>query len=152
MYPISCQNTFLNSLYYLNYIFAGFLRELEKLVKRILVDMSLTIVHHGHIRLLKKASELGTVIVALTTDDEIARIKGFTPSLSFEHRKEIALSIKYVDEVVESSWLINELFLDQHKIDFLVHGDDNTNPIPTERLIIFPRTAGIDSSKFYQES
>ena len=31
------------------------------------MDMSLSIVHHGHIRLLKKASELGYVIVALCT-------------------------------------------------------------------------------------
>ena len=32
--------------------------------KRIMVDMSATLIHHGHIRLLKKASELGEVIVA----------------------------------------------------------------------------------------
>jgi len=62
--------------------------------KRILVDMSLTIVHHGHIRLLKKASELGYVIVALCTDEEIFKAKGFKPLLSFEERKEIALAIR----------------------------------------------------------
>ena len=33
--------------------------------------MSATLIHHGHIRLLKKASEYGSVIVGLTTDDEI---------------------------------------------------------------------------------
>ena len=33
--------------------------------------MSATLIHHGHIRLLKKASEFGSVIVALTTDEEI---------------------------------------------------------------------------------
>ncbi len=32
--------------------------------KNILVDLSATIIHHGHIRLLKKASKLGKVIVA----------------------------------------------------------------------------------------
>ena len=39
--------------------------------KRILVDMSATILHHGHIRLLKKASKLGVVVVALTRDKVI---------------------------------------------------------------------------------
>ena len=39
--------------------------------KRVLVDMSATLIHHGHIRLLKKASKLGNVIVALTSDNEI---------------------------------------------------------------------------------
>ena len=35
--------------------------------------MSATLIHHGHIRLLKKASKFGKVIVALTTDKEIIK-------------------------------------------------------------------------------
>ena len=50
--------------------------------KRILVDMSATLIHHGHIRLLKKASNYGDVIVALTTDDEIYNKKGYFPELN----------------------------------------------------------------------
>ena len=46
---------------------------------RIMVDMSATLIHHGHIRILKKAKELGTVIVALTTDEEILKKKGYSP-------------------------------------------------------------------------
>ena len=46
--------------------------------KLILVDMSATLIHHGHIRLLKKASKLGEVVVALTTDEEIIKHKGYT--------------------------------------------------------------------------
>ena len=41
--------------------------------KRILVDLSATILHHGHIRLLKKASKKGQVFVALTSDKEIKK-------------------------------------------------------------------------------
>ena len=121
------------------------------MAKRLLVDMSITVLHHGHIRLLKKASELGSVIVALTTDDEIMKNKGFLPYLNYEYRKEILLSIRYVDEVVKSNWLIDEMFLDRHKIDFLVHGDDNSNPIPPNRLIIFPRTPEISSSEYKRD-
>lgn len=43
--------------------------------KRILVDMSATIIHHGHINILEKASKLGDVIIALTTDKEILKKK-----------------------------------------------------------------------------
>ena len=32
---------------------------------RVMVDMSATLIHHGHIRLLKKAAEIGDVIVVL---------------------------------------------------------------------------------------
>ena len=117
------------------------------MVKRILVDMSLTSLHHGHIRLLKKASNLGHVIVALCTDEEIFKIKGFKPVLSFEQRKEIALAIRYVGEVIESGYLIDEAYLDTHNIDLLVHGDDNVNPVPSDRLVVFPRTPEISSTK-----
>ena len=113
-----------------------------------MVDMSLTTLHHGHIRLLKQAAGLGHVIVALTSDEEIIKCKGFTPTLSFDQRKEIALAIIYVDEVIISPYLIDEAFLNKNNVDLLVHGDDNENPVPAERLIIFPRTPGISSSEF----
>jgi len=117
------------------------------MAKRILVDMSLTSLHHGHVRLLKKASELGQVIVALCNDEEIFKVKGFKPLLSFEHRKEIALALRYVEEVIECDYLIDEEYLNKHKIDFLVHGDDNINPVPSDSLVLFPRTEGISSTK-----
>lgn len=113
---------------------------------RILVDMSLTLFHHGHVRLLRKAAELGHVTVALTVDEEIKRVKGFVPPLNFEQRKEIALSIRYVDAVIPCNWLIDENFLDLHKIDLLVHGEDYENSVPDHRTVIFPRTEGISSS------
>ena len=116
-------------------------------MKRVLVDMSATILHHGHVRLLAKASEYGQVVVALTTDSEILSKKGYTPEIAFEGRREILESIKYVDEVISSPWLIDEEFLDIHNIDYLVHGHDNSNPVAKEKLIIFPRTEGISSTK-----
>jgi len=108
--------------------------------------MSLTLFHHGHVRLLRKAAELGHVTVALTVDEEIKRVKGFVPPLNFEQRKEIALSIRYVDAVIPCNWLIDENFLDLHKIDLLVHGEDYENSVPDHRTVIFPRTEGISSS------
>jgi cytidyltransferase-like protein len=114
--------------------------------KRIMVDMSATLLHHGHIRILKAAKKMGTVIVALTTDDEICSTKGYTPELSFSERREILESIKYVDEVVPCAWLIDEAFLDLHNIDLLLHGHDNSNPIGSERLSVLPRTEGISSN------
>ena len=62
-------------------------------MKRIMVDMSATLIHHGHIRLLKKASEFGKVIIGLTSNDEISKQKGYEPELSYSQRKEILESI-----------------------------------------------------------
>jgi len=114
--------------------------------KRIMVDMSATLIHHGHTRLLKKAAEIGEVVVGLTSDDEILAKKGYIPELSFEHRKEILEAFSYVSEVVPTPWLIDESTLDSFKIDLLVHGDDNSNLINNDRLKLLPRTSGISSS------
>lgn len=115
-------------------------------MKRIMVDMSATLIHHGHVRLLRQAKELGYVVVALTTDAEIRSKKGYEPELDFESRREILEAIRYVDEIVPSPWLIDASFLDRHGIDLLVHGSDNNNPLAQERLLIFPRTEGVSSS------
>ncbi len=114
---------------------------------RVMVDMSLTLFHHGHVRLLKNAKRYGYVVVALTTDEEIKSKKGYQPELSFEERKEILLSIKYVDKVVPSKWLIDDSFLEFHNVDFLIHGNDNANQVSAKRVIIFPRTQGVSSTE-----
>ena len=91
--------------------------------KKVLVDLSATIIHHGHIRLLKKASKYGDVVVALTKDSEIKKHKRYFPEIKFVNRKEILESIKYVKSVISSQWLIKEnFFLLKNKIDILIRG------------------------------
>lgn len=114
--------------------------------KRIMVDMSATLIHHGHVRLLKAAKAMGRVIVALTTDEEILLRKGYAPELTFEQRKEVLEALRYVDEVVPCKWLLDDAFLDEHRIDLLVHGHDNSNDVRAERTVLLPRTTGISSS------
>lgn len=113
--------------------------------RRIMADMSATLLHHGHIRLLKQASELGEVIVGLTTDEEVKLHKGYWPEIDWEARKEILMAIRYVTDVVPSPWMLDDAYLDQHKIDLLVHGGENFNQVREDRLVIFPYTSGISS-------
>ena len=115
-------------------------------MKRVLVDMSATLFHHGHIRILKRASSFGQVVVALTLDEEVIKVKGYTPEIPFHGRREILEAIRYVDEVIPAPWLINDDFLFQHNIDLLVHGEDNSNEVDGDKLMILPRTAGISST------
>ena len=121
-------------------------------MKRIMVDMSATLIHHGHVRLLRQAHMHGHVVVALTTDEEIEIKKGYKPEINFHHRKEILEAIRYVDEVVPSPWLLNQSFLEEHRIALLVHGDDNLNQISPEKLLIFPRTNGVSSTLLRQRA
>ena len=50
--------------------------------KNILIDMSATIIHHGHIRLLKRASRYGDVFVGLTVDRDLLKFKNINPEAS----------------------------------------------------------------------
>lgn len=117
-----------------------------------MVDMSATLIHHGHIRLINRAAEYGDVIIGLTSDKEIMEIKGYEPEISFQNRKEILISIKSVKDVVETPWLITDDVLDYYSIDLLVHGSDNSNMIAEERLLVFPRTDGISSTDLRQRA
>jgi 2-aminoethylphosphonate-pyruvate transaminase len=121
-------------------------------MKRVMVDMSVSLFHHGHIRLLQRAKALDDayVIVALTTDDEIIKCKGFAPELDYEARKEILLALSCVDEVVPSPWLITEEFVRSHNADCLVHSGPNANPVAN--IVEFDRTEGVASSDMRVEA
>jgi glycerol-3-phosphate cytidylyltransferase len=119
---------------------------------RIAVDMSATLLHHGHIRLLKAASKLGTVVVLLSSDNEIKEHKGYLPELDFGARREILDSIEYVDEVIESPWVISNEFMRQHGLDVLVHGEDNANLVTEFSVVLYPRTLGVSSSDLRRRS
>ena len=90
-----------------------------KKYKKILVDMSASIIHHGHIRLLKKASNFGKVIVGLTTDRDLKKFKKIDPEIKYKNREEILRSIKYVKKLYHH-FIINEKFLSKHNIDLVV--------------------------------
>lgn len=120
--------------------------------KKILVDLSATILHHGHIRLLKKAAKFGKVIIALTTDKEIFRHKGYLPEIKFKFRKEILESIKYVSKVIPSKWKITEKFLKKNKIDIIIRGGDYKKENFKTKSIIYNRTKNISSSKIRKKS
>jgi cytidyltransferase-like protein len=115
-------------------------------VKRIFVDMSVCLLHHGHVRLLKQARELGGhVVVVLTSDEEVLKYKGYHPELNFEERKEILLALKYVDEVIEGPWLIEDAFLKEHEADCLVHSGPNFNAVSEIEIVSLERTEAISS-------
>lgn len=122
------------------------------MTKYVVVDMSATIIHHGHIRLLKHAANFGLVRVALTTDEEVKHHKGYQPELGYEQRKEILESIRFVHDVVPSPWLLNDEFLSKIECRLLIHGDDNQNIIRKHELLVVPRTVGISSSDMRKRS
>ena len=117
-----------------------------KKVKRVLVDMSCTLFHHGHVRLIKKAKKYGKVYVALTSDEDIKKQKKIFPELNYSNRKEIISSIKYVSGIIKSKFIITNDFLRKNRFDLLIHGSDNRSLIEKEYIKTFKRTKNISSS------
>jgi glycerol-3-phosphate cytidylyltransferase len=56
--------------------------------------------HSGHVNFLRKCNRLGDVTVALNTDEFIESYKGKPPIMSYEERKAVLQSCRYVSAVV----------------------------------------------------
>ncbi len=120
--------------------------------KKVMVDLSASIIHHGHVRLLKKASKYGDVIVALTTDRQILKHKKYMPELQYRFRKEILKEFKSVKKIIPSKWLITQKFLNKNNIDILVSGGDYKKRKFKTKTINFKRTKNISSSILRKKS
>lgn len=115
------------------------------------------IIHEGHIELLKNAKKMcDKLIVGLTTDEQVS-YKGKYPIMSYNQRKTVLESIKYVDLVIPQhnhdkfdSWL-------RLKFDILFVGDDWYNSSQWNiyesklkehnvKIVYFPYTRGISTT------
>lgn len=97
--------------------------------KLVYVPMAADIVHPGHINILKKARELGTVMVGLFTDDAIRAYKP-EPYMDYEKRAAVISEIKGVAFVVPQLSKDYQPNLKRFHPDFMVHGTDwRTGPL-----------------------
>jgi len=65
---------------------------------KVLVGGAFEIIHPGHLHLLRKARELGRVIVVVARDSTIQKMKGRPPIVPERQRLEVVRSLRYVDE------------------------------------------------------
>ena len=92
-------------------------------MKKVYIAVSADILHHGHINLIKKASEYGDLTVGVLTDEAIATYKRL-PVLNYENRCEIIKNIVGVKEIIPQETLDYTENLNQLKPDYVFHGDD----------------------------
>lgn len=114
--------------------------------KKVLLDMSCSIIHHGHIRLIKKASKYGDLVISLTSDKDLKKFKNIHPELSFSQRKEILSSIKYVKKVISGKFILDQKFLNKNNIDIVIQGSDYKDRKFTNKVVTFARTKNISST------
>jgi cytidyltransferase-like protein len=64
-----------------------------------MVSGGFSIIHIGHVRLIQSAAEFGDVIVALNSDEWLARKQG-SPQVLWEERAEVLMALRHVSKVV----------------------------------------------------
>lgn len=92
---------------------------------KVYVGGSFDLPHHGHYRLLKKAAELGAVTVALNLNDFSKQYKNKALIMTYEERREVLLSCKWVDDVVPNiGGADSKPAIELVQPDFIVAGSD----------------------------
>lgn len=94
-------------------------------MQRVITYGTFDLLHYGHINLLRRAKELGDYLIVALSTDEFNLEKGKKSYFSFEKRKQLLESIRYVDLVIpETSWdqKINDVH--EFRVNTFVMGDD----------------------------
>lgn len=94
-------------------------------MKKIITYGTFDLLHVGHIRLLKRAKELGDFLIVGLSTDEFNTKKHKSAFMNYEVRKELLEAIRYVDMVIpEENWEQKSNDIVQHHVDVFVMGDD----------------------------
>lgn len=123
-------------------------------MKRILTYGTFDLLHYGHIRLLKRAKELGDYLIVAVSTDKFNDIKGKKAYHDYETRKKMLEAIRYVDLVIpEKTWDQKLDDVKEYKVDVVVMGSDWAGSDKFDYLkdycevVYLDRTEGISTSK-----
>ena len=126
-------------------------------MKRILTYGTFDLLHYGHIRILKRAKELGDYLVVALSTDEFNAVKGKKAYHSYDTRKKMLEAIRYVDRVIpEENWAQKRTDVHDYDIDVFVMGDDWAGKFDFLKeegveVVYLPRTPEISSTQIKQD-
>lgn len=127
-------------------------------MKRILTYGTFDLLHYGHIRLLKRAKELGDYLIVALSTDEFNELKGKKAYHDYETRKKMLEAIRYVDLVIpEENWEQKISDVKNYHVDVVVMGSDWAGSDRFDylkdycELIYLDRTEGISTTKIKKE-
>lgn len=125
-------------------------------MKKVITYGTFDLLHWGHIKLLERAKQLGDYLVVAISTDEFNLQKSKKAYHSYEHRKLILETIRYVDEVIpENSWDQKVRDVQEHDIDVFVMGDDWEGKFDFLKehceVVYLKRTEGISTTQIKEE-
>ena len=126
-------------------------------MKKIITYGTFDLLHYGHINLLKRAKQMGDyLIVCLSTDEFNKNSKNKECYFSYEIRKQLLESIRYVDLVIpENNWNQKIDDIKEFGIDTFVMVDDWKGKFDFLKdyceVIYLPRTKEISTTKIKKD-
>lgn len=126
-------------------------------MKRVITYGTFDLLHYGHINLLRRAKQLGDyLIVALSTDEFNTNKKNKVCYFSYEERKKLLESIRYVDLVIpEETWEQKRTDIPLYHVDTMVMGDDWEGKFDYLsdlcEVVYLPRTKEISTTKIKED-
>src|SRR5699024_114663 len=108
--------------------------------------------HVGHVRLLRRARELGDrLVVGISSDALNISKKGRPPVYTQAERTEIVASLRDVDDVfIEESLDLKREYILEHEADILTMGDDWKGRFDDMgdicKVVYFPRTPSVSTT------
>ena len=94
-------------------------------MRKVITYGTFDLLHYGHINLLRRAKEKGDYLIVALSTDEFNRGKGKECYFSYEERKALLESIRYVDLVIpETCWEQKVSDVHEFKVDVFVMGND----------------------------
>lgn len=126
-------------------------------MKKIITYGTFDLLHYGHINLLKRAKQMGDyLIVCLSTDEFNKNSKNKECYFSYEIRKQLLESIRYVDLVIpENNWDQKIDDIKEFGINTFVMGDDWKGKFDFLKdyceVIYLPRTKEISTTKIKKD-
>lgn len=125
-------------------------------MKKIMTYGTYDMLHSGHVNLLKRAKRMGDYLIVGLSTDQFNSQKQKKSYFSYEDRKLILESIKFVDKVVpEISWDQKVKDIEAYNIDIFVMGDDWKGQFDFLKdfceVVYLPRTVGISTTKIKEE-
>lgn len=130
---------------------------MEESMKRVITYGTFDLLHYGHVNLLKRAKEYGDyLIVAISTDEFNWNSKNKKCYFSYEQRKNLVESIRYVDLVIpEENWEQKVNDVKEYHVDTFVIGDDWEGKFDFLKekceVVYLPRTPEISTTQIKQE-
>lgn len=125
---------------------------------RVLTYGTFDLLHYGHLRLLKRAKELGDYLIVGLSTDEFNKLKGKKAFHDFETRKIMLEAVRYVDLVIpEKTWEQKTDDISLYRVDICVMGKDWENSEKFDylkdycELRFLERTEGISTTKIKEE-